>query len=187
MQLSWHRTRRSTNRHGSSRGQKCNPDELGVPQLLVLFLGNEQFPLGCIFLPKGMNKGRLNPDDWDGAALHVQPIPVNVQPIPVTRTPRGRLAPARQWPPETRGAGWQTAFFGALFVAFGFWRKKRIMHHDKNTSINQAPSSALNSLGKRERQPLQPHLCVPQNLELRAAGVAVLWAGIDAAPDMPIY
>ena len=40
------------------------------------------------------------------------------------------------------------------------------MHHDKNTSINQASSSALNSLGKRERQPLQPRLCVPQNLEL---------------------
>ena len=40
------------------------------------------------------------------------------------------------------------------------------MYHDKNTSINQASSSALNSLGKRERQPLQPRLCVPQNLEL---------------------
>ena len=37
------------------------------------------------------------------------------------------------------------------------------MHHDKNTSINQASSSALNSLGKGERQPLQPRLCVPQN------------------------
>jgi hypothetical protein len=45
-------------------------------------------PQGCIFLPQGMNKGRLNPEPRGGG-----------------------LAPARQLPPETPGAGWQTAFF----------------------------------------------------------------------------
>jgi hypothetical protein len=37
------------------------------------------------------------------------------------------------------------------------------MHHDKNVSIKFVAEFVGE---ERERQPLQPHLCVPQNLEL---------------------
>jgi hypothetical protein len=42
------------------------------------------------------------------------------------------------------------------------------MHHNKSTSIKFVAGFAGG--GEREREPLQPHLCVPQNLELLGPG-----------------
>ena len=55
------------------------------------------------------------------------------------------------------------------------------MHHDKSVSTKFVAEFVGE---ERERAPAAAP--VPA-AELRAAGVAVLWAGIDAAPDMPIY
>ena len=77
--------------------------------------------LGCIFLPKGMNKGRLNPEPR-GAGWH-------------------RRA---NCPPKHQGLAGRLRFFYALLVAFR-GSTSCIM------TKTHPSSSSLNSLGKRER------------------------------------